>query len=422
MVDVPQCSSLNDGGEFDEGDFAKCKVELEEDEVFVEEVEESEEEDDERMDEDVYEEGDAFLNYGDQGGKDYYQLDSVVDLGAIMFDMLTKENMTKFHFASLEIAFQFYNEYAKAMGFSVHKHKSGRNSNGELMWKSFVCSRQGFKEAKEPVSVGRLKWEPWSNFRCGCEAEFRVYASSSSCRWTVNMFREEHNHALMGKKFAGRLRSHCGMTDADVAEMNTMRAAGIPMPKIFGCFGSRCGGIENVDFGQKHMYNRVQKERKLLNGDANVALKYLRQMASIDPGMYWKHEVDEEGRLLNLFWTTSRSEGLHSQMRKYVGCVGSLYDFLLHFERCVNFMRNNEIIADLKAGFGDPVMQTYVPSLEMFAARLYTRAIFYKFCDLLFQLGSVKVIGHRQIASCVIFNVRKSCENGGEIWGSTDKS
>lgn len=50
------------------------------------------------------------------------------------------------------------------------------------------------------------------------------------------------------------------------------------------------------------MYNEQHKECKTQNGDAKAAFSLLRDMVSIDPKVFWKHQVYEEGMLRNLFW------------------------------------------------------------------------------------------------------------------------
>ncbi|KAK7255242.1 hypothetical protein RIF29_28648 [Crotalaria pallida] len=56
---------------------------------------------------------------------------------------------------------------------------------------------------------------------------------------------------------------------------------------------------ENSDngFKRKQMYNQLIKERRLQEGDAHATLRYLRQKGLCDGRLYWKHEVDDEGKL-----------------------------------------------------------------------------------------------------------------------------
>lgn len=78
------------------------------------------------------------------------------------------------------------------------------------------------------------------------------------------------------------------------------------------------------------------------------------------------------GKFFSGVRTTSRCEGLHSQMGKYVGSRDNLYEVIMHFEHCLNYMRNNKVVADFRSCYGDLVVQTSVPSSEMGAAKVYT--------------------------------------------------
>ncbi|KAJ8646843.1 hypothetical protein MRB53_008591 [Persea americana] len=47
------------------------------------------------------------------------------------------------HFDDLDEAYNFYNAYGKLAGFSIRKESSNRGKDGEVVWKRFVCSKEG---------------------------------------------------------------------------------------------------------------------------------------------------------------------------------------------------------------------------------------------------------------------------------------
>lgn len=224
--------------------------------------------------------------------------------------MLSPYQLRKFHFVNLDIAYEFYNEYARDIGFSIRKHKVGYSRSGEskqLLWKSFVCSWQGGMNSKITDNTNRQR-EARANTRYSCNTCFRVHLDAPSGRWFVSFFEKEHNHNLVRSKFASCLRSHRGMSEADVAKMNSMINVGISTAKIFAGFARQFGGFDKVGFGKKEMYTEIGKQRKKCGGDAKAAIRYLRQLCTIDPLMYWKHEVDEEGKLRHMFWADDDSQ------------------------------------------------------------------------------------------------------------------
>ncbi|KAK7251410.1 hypothetical protein RIF29_34579 [Crotalaria pallida] len=219
-----------------------------------------------------------FVNENSDDGEcdlaDFFRLDNSEDIGSICFEMLRRSEMIQFHFKSLDIAYEFYNEYARATGFSVRKNKSYYGSLGDVVWKSFVHGK---------VLEGR----------------------------TIKILKTNR-------------------------EGNQEQSQG---------------------YKRKQMYNQLIKQRQQQEGDAHATL-----------------------RLLGL---------------------------VRHFEHCLNYIRNNEVEADLRSLDEIPVLKTSVPSIELFATKVYTRAIFYKFREVLLGLGSVYIDGSRKTSSSVIFAVNK---------------
>ncbi|KAF1893291.1 hypothetical protein Lal_00001747 [Lupinus albus] len=85
--------------------------------------------------------------------------------------------------------------------------------------------------------------------------------------------------------------------------------------------------------------------------------------------------------------TTSRWEGLHSQMGSY--------------------MRNNEVVEDFKSSYGDELLQTHYHNLEGHAASIYTRVVFKEFREILLEAAKLRIISSQQTSSLVIYNIGK---------------
>ncbi|KAF1895891.1 hypothetical protein Lal_00033954 [Lupinus albus] len=81
-----------------------------------------------------------------------------------------------------------------------------------------------------------------------------------------------------------------------------MREVGIGTDKFLGSFASQCGGYRYIGFSKDDMYNQIQKQRRIGNGDGESTLQYLKEKSKLDCSMYWRHTVDEEGKLQQLFW------------------------------------------------------------------------------------------------------------------------
>ncbi|KAF1881068.1 hypothetical protein Lal_00023100 [Lupinus albus] len=201
-----------------------------------------------------------------------------------------------------EIDFGSLNEdemYAMKKGFGIRKYHTRRDKDGEILWQSFFCDREGFRDKKNELVRKRA---PRKETRCGCLARMKIHIDKEKGDWYVSFFVDDHNHELVGEHYGGMIASNRSMTETDIALMNTMREVGIGTGKIFGSFAGQSGGYRYIGFSKKDMYNQIQRQRIIGNGDAESALQYLKEQSKSDSAMYWRHSVDEEGKLQQLFW------------------------------------------------------------------------------------------------------------------------
>ncbi|QHO58992.1 Protein FAR1-RELATED SEQUENCE [Arachis hypogaea] len=107
------------------------------------------------------------------------------------------------------------------------------------------------------------------------------------------------------------------------------------------------------------------------------------------------------------FRTTSRCEGLHAVISRYVKSRYSYTEFLRHFHRCLMFVHAKEVEADFECAKGDPVMTTNLKQLERSAADNYTRAIFYLFVPILDRACAMRVVDSEDNGSYFIHTVSR---------------
>ncbi|KAF7138043.1 hypothetical protein RHSIM_Rhsim07G0134600 [Rhododendron simsii] len=180
--------------------------------------------------------------------------------------LLNDTEIVQMKFVSEEEAGRFYNAYAKAMGFSVRKHKSKLHRG--------------------------------------------IEGSNTIGNYDVTEFVSTHNHPLAAQHCVPFLRSHRHVGDADVAQLMAMRNVGMKPSQIMDYMRSQSGGFQNVGFTFSDLRNKLHRERtqEILNGDAEGALGYLAAQVSNDPRFFFKYSVDEEDRLETLFWAEGRSQ------------------------------------------------------------------------------------------------------------------
>ncbi|KAK7281813.1 hypothetical protein RIF29_10109 [Crotalaria pallida] len=114
----------------------------------------------------------------------------------------------------------------------------------------------------------------------------RIYLQSTTGRWIVCYFNDQHNHQLL-PGFGRIHRSQSKITEPDMEEVRSLRTVGIKMPHIYASFAERVGGYPYVGFKKKALYNRLHGENK--DGVGHAVLKYMRKSVSTDLGFVWKH-------------------------------------------------------------------------------------------------------------------------------------
>ncbi|KAK2965697.1 hypothetical protein RJ640_022224 [Escallonia rubra] len=98
-------------------------------------------------------------------------------------------------FDMLEVAYDFYNQYALLNGYGTLKHNAYKiRATGAIFRRQFVCNKEGFKKLddKRPnVNEKRRR-----DLRTGCEAMIQVTLSKKRGVWVVDKFQDVHNHPL----------------------------------------------------------------------------------------------------------------------------------------------------------------------------------------------------------------------------------
>ncbi|KAJ1375692.1 hypothetical protein SESBI_50729 [Sesbania bispinosa] len=264
------------------------------------------------------------------GGIELTSINNVADFANVEWNKLNEESFLKHDFANRDLAFRFYNWYARVKGFSARKDRIGKR--GEVIVRStFVCYRMG--EHKSLVK--------------------------DTHRWHVKELFDEHNHELLDERFQGMLTRHRRMDVSELMQMNDIREAGIGTPSIYQALANQCGGFDRVGFRVRDMYNEIVKQRKSGLGKCTRkekcgATAYLR------------------GTFFVGYTTTSRCEGLHSQLKKFVHYRNNLTEFCHHLTRCAKYMRQKEVEADFDSSTGEQLIHTGYLHLERSASLVYT--------------------------------------------------
>ncbi|KAL5579261.1 hypothetical protein UlMin_011703 [Ulmus minor] len=223
---------------------------------------------------------------------------------------ITDANLVGKYLPCYEMWELFIKLYSLAIGISMRICRSHRNDERGLWRREWVCSRQGYRhERLGSVEDNRCRKKEVT--RCGCKATFHVLKEFGQEMWRATIFIPEHNHPLTAKDHLRFLRSNCKITEAQTAQIQTYRLAGIKICDIVNLMVQQSGGYRDLGFTKKDCYNKVAdlKHSMLNETDAEGLLGYLEaKMDSSDPTLFAKYAVDDEDRLCHIFWSDTASQ------------------------------------------------------------------------------------------------------------------
>ncbi|BFG31405.1 hypothetical protein CerSpe_176790 [Prunus speciosa] len=127
-------------------------------------------------------------------------------------------------------------------------------------------------------------------------------------KYIVQTFREEHNHEMKTQDKVHLLRSHRKVTESTKVYNAHLSKVNIPVHQQVSLLEVLAGGLENIGFLRKDMYNYQRDMREEVTGhDAELLKELFLLEQEKNESFYFKMEVDSEGRMGNVFWADGRS-------------------------------------------------------------------------------------------------------------------
>lgn len=261
------------------------------------------------------------VNEGDNDGENFVDVDEMFETGndskknsdvevKVMkrITELSADDIRGMDFSSEEEACEFYSKYARIRGFSPRKDDVYKDDDGKIISRQVVCNRAGQRHQKHMHNSGRRK-QPKPITRVGCLARIRFRCFSSSKRWKVVFFCDEHNHPLTPYKHVHLIPKFRQLSEGDKAQAEGMNLFGVRTRNIMEVMMGQKGGAESVGFTGKDLANHLdkQKRKRVKDGDAVAALSYLQGKLDSDPLFFFKYNKSEQGNLLNLLWCDGTS-------------------------------------------------------------------------------------------------------------------
>ncbi|KAL0342125.1 UNVERIFIED_CONTAM: protein FAR1-RELATED SEQUENCE 8 [Sesamum calycinum] len=208
-------------------------------------------------------------------------------------------------FESYDDAYNYYNCYAKELGFGIRVKSSWTKRNSkEKRGAVLCCNCEGFKTMKE-ASTRRKET------RTGCLAMVRLRLVETN-RWRLDEVKLEHNH-LFDHQRAQNSRSHKKMEAGTKRKFESAVDVEVQTIKLY-----RTPAVDAVSCGsssEREFSNHVEmvKRLKLRNGDVVALYDYFRGAQLADPNFFYIMDLNDEGYARNVFWIDSSGLNHHGQ-------------------------------------------------------------------------------------------------------------
>ena len=219
-------------------------------------------------------------------------------------DDMIEEPKKGMEFNSLEDLLSYYKSYGKKCGFGVMTKRTERGEDQIVRYVTLACSRGG-KARNRTLSVAKRP-----TGKTECKAKINALRCDGKLRLTT--VHNIHNHDLSPKK-SRFFRCNREVSDAVKRVLDTNDMAGVRMNKSFGSLVVGAGGFENLPFLEKDCRNYIAQARhlRLGAGGAGALREYFLRMQYKNPGFFALMDLDDDGRLKNVFWADPRSRAAY---------------------------------------------------------------------------------------------------------------
>ncbi|WMV10929.1 hypothetical protein MTR67_004314 [Solanum verrucosum] len=172
-----------------------------------------------------------------------------------------------------EHAYDYYNEYSSAIGFSIRKEYANKNkAQGYVNSRKFTCYKEGYRnKIKQDMVVQKHRQET----RTGCLAHIIINRQSNEM-FHITSFEEKHNHPLVSPSLAHLLPSQRKIKVAQAYEIDLLDDSGIRPKASFDYAARQVGGESFLGYTKRDQKNYLRDKRKesLKHGVARSLVDY----------------------------------------------------------------------------------------------------------------------------------------------------
>ncbi|KAK8925743.1 Protein FAR1-RELATED SEQUENCE 5 [Platanthera zijinensis] len=211
-------------------------------------------------------------------------------------------------FTSIQDFVDCYKTYAHTVGFSVRSWTCKKDTQGQISYKYFVCSKEGGKSKKqllESTVTGKELSRKRTITREGCKATVGVKRIGEN-KYKVVTFQESHTHELCTPSKKHFLRSNRKVGNVQKNLLSTLDRVNIGPSQAFHIIKEQVGGYANVGFTIQDARNYARDLKALIgDSDAHMFIHNFEIQKQRDPSFYYAFQLDNDAHLKHVFWSDS---------------------------------------------------------------------------------------------------------------------
>ncbi|XP_042012168.1 protein FAR1-RELATED SEQUENCE 5-like [Salvia splendens] len=199
---------------------------------------------------------------------------------------------------TLDRALDFYNNYARYVGFDTRK-KGSKKEKEVTTWIYVVCSREGTQQRKSEQSELKRKR---SSIKCYCNAKVS-WKYIMGVGYVIQSFVEEHNHEMVEGRHKRFMNLNRNLDLVHQKFILDCANANIGPTLSFSLLKEVLGGLDYVGCTLLGVRNYRRDLRAYVEGaDAQMLLNEMRRKKELCSAFTYEFEVNSKDRLTRLFW------------------------------------------------------------------------------------------------------------------------
>jgi hypothetical protein len=216
-------------------------------------------------------------------------------------------------FDNMDDVEKFYKAYAHDGGFEVRVGSRNLSLDGQITNKRFLCSRNGFNKSKDnETDEPSKKKKKRVVKRCGCDAHIYVKLGADK-KYYISSMVEEHNHALASPSKTPFLHSNRSVSQRAKNTLFTCHKASIGTSLAYRLLQVTDGGFNTIGCTKRDFQNYYRGLReKIKDADAQLFIAQLERKKEANSAFFYDFVVDEEGKLVYVFWADATSRKNYS--------------------------------------------------------------------------------------------------------------